>query len=206
MEALIGQSDKYIQLTPGAQIPLAAVKLLIEKLSEIVPDTETYENSKQVTDDLARITKLAVGAYLGTEALGSLVKALAGSIGGGTLALAGGGTISVGSTISIEALAAYAESLGISAAIVLDGVTGGNGGSTSGSGGAGSNSGGNFDMVKDNYLKQRGFDAHKIKKEIIGDSASASEYDIFVDKNTRELYVFRKGGIGQGEATGYILD
>ena len=59
-------------------------------------------------------------------------------------------------------------------------------------------------MVKDNYLKQKGFDAHEIKESIVG-KKNISKFDIYVDKDTGQLWVYRKGGKGKGIATGEYI-
>ncbi|WP_218057550.1 polymorphic toxin type 33 domain-containing protein, partial [Gilliamella sp. Bif1-4] len=59
-------------------------------------------------------------------------------------------------------------------------------------------------MANDNYLKKKGFDAHKIKEEFFG-KGSNSKYDIYIDKKSGELMLFRKGGLGDGIRTGYFI-
>ncbi|KAB1438745.1 hypothetical protein F7O84_10895 [Candidatus Galacturonibacter soehngenii] len=49
-----------------------------------------------------------------------------------------------------------------------------------------------LDKVNDKYLKKKGVDAHQLKKDIYGKKAKVAEYDIYVDKNTGELYTQRK--------------
>ena len=77
--------------------------------------------------------------------------------------------------------------------------------------GAGSNSD-NFtqptDIKKadDSYLKKQGIDAHELKKDARGTDKGNSLYDIYVDKDTNQLWVFRKGGIGEGIPTGVYLN
>lgn len=62
-----------------------------------------------------------------------------------------------------------------------------------------------FNMVKDSYLKKIGFDAHAIKAEALGTKKDLDKFDIFVDKNTGELWVFRKGGTGEGIPNGEYI-
>jgi hypothetical protein len=50
----------------------------------------------------------------------------------------------------------------------------------------------NLEKVDDGYLKKKGIDAHELKQEIYGKKAKIAEYDIYVDKNTGELYTQRK--------------
>ncbi|WP_051515133.1 RHS repeat-associated core domain-containing protein, partial [Fervidicella metallireducens] len=59
-------------------------------------------------------------------------------------------------------------------------------------------------MVKDNYLKKNGIDAHKLKAEVVGKN-NVSKYDIYVDKDTGQLWVYRKKGIGEGIRTGEYI-
>ncbi|MBC2259866.1 hypothetical protein HCB51_16520 [Listeria booriae] len=59
----------------------------------------------------------------------------------------------------------------------------------------------NIKKVNDSYLKDKGFDAHEIKEGIMG-KKNGSKYDIYVDNDTGQLWVFRKGGIGEGTPTG----
>lgn len=59
-------------------------------------------------------------------------------------------------------------------------------------------------MANTDYLKKKGFDAHKIKEEFFG-RGSNSKYDIFIDKKSGELLLFRKGGLGDGVRTGYFI-
>ena len=51
--------------------------------------------------------------------------------------------------------------------------------------------------VDDNYLKQKGFDAHELKQDALGGKANISQYDIYQDTNG-DLWVYRKGGKGEG--------
>jgi RHS repeat-associated protein len=50
----------------------------------------------------------------------------------------------------------------------------------------------NLDKVDDKYLKQKGVDAHELKKDVYGRKAKVAEYDIYVDKETGQLYTQRK--------------
>jgi len=59
-------------------------------------------------------------------------------------------------------------------------------------------------MANDSYLKKNGFDPHKIKEEFFG-RGSNSKYDIYIDKKSGELMLFRKGGLGDGIRTGYFI-
>lgn len=64
---------------------------------------------------------------------------------------------------------------------------------------------GNYEKVKDNYLKQNNIDAHELKKDFLGKNAQISKYDIYVNKDTGELFIFGKGGKGAGIATGEFI-
>lgn len=68
-----------------------------------------------------------------------------------------------------------------------------------------SSNSGNYIKVKDKYLKNRGIDAHQLKKDVLGRRAPISEYDIYMDKDTGELFIFRKGGQGVGIPTGEFI-
>ncbi len=59
----------------------------------------------------------------------------------------------------------------------------------------------NIKKVNDNYLNQKGFNAHEIKYDVLGRNAKISQYDIYVDKDTGELWVYAKGGKGEGMRT-----
>lgn len=51
--------------------------------------------------------------------------------------------------------------------------------------------------VDDNYLKQKGFDAHELKQDALDSKANIAQYDIYQDANG-DLWVYRKGGKGEG--------
>ena len=55
-------------------------------------------------------------------------------------------------------------------------------------------------MVNEKYLKKKGIDAHELKEEIVG-KTNISKYDIYVDKDTGMLWIYRKGGKGEPEPT-----
>ncbi|HAF2130397.1 TPA: hypothetical protein G9F27_004686 [Salmonella enterica] len=59
-------------------------------------------------------------------------------------------------------------------------------------------------MADDKYLKRNGIDAHKLKEEFLGDGKN-SNYDIYINKDSGELWIFRKGGKGDGIATGEFI-
>jgi len=62
----------------------------------------------------------------------------------------------------------------------------------------------NIKMADDKYLKRNGIDAHKLKEEFLGDGKN-SNYDIYINKDSGELWIFRKGGKGDGIATGEYI-
>ena len=64
---------------------------------------------------------------------------------------------------------------------------------------------GNFDKVNDRYLKKNGIDAHRLKEEVLGGKTRIAEYDIYKNKDTGELYIFKKGGKGAGIPTELYL-
>ncbi|WP_455813359.1 polymorphic toxin type 33 domain-containing protein [Pseudomonas graminis] len=60
-------------------------------------------------------------------------------------------------------------------------------------------------VADDKFLKKNGIDAHELKKDFLGKKAEIKLYDIYVDKNSGELWIFRKGGQGNGIATGEFI-
>ena len=64
----------------------------------------------------------------------------------------------------------------------------------------------NVKELNDNYIKKQGFDAHAIKKEFLGNKAPIAKYDLFINKDTREILIFLKGGKGNPIQTGYFID
>lgn len=64
----------------------------------------------------------------------------------------------------------------------------------------------NITKVNDSYLKLNNIDAYVLKKEILGKNAKIAEYDIYIDKDSGQLYVFKKGGIGEGIPTGEYIN
>ena len=58
---------------------------------------------------------------------------------------------------------------------------------------------------QDNYLKRKGIDAHELKKDFLGRKAPIAEYDIYVNKDTGELFIFKKGGKRIGIPTGEFI-
>lgn len=68
-----------------------------------------------------------------------------------------------------------------------------------------SNNSKNITKVDEKYLSKNGIDAHNLKYEVLGKKASISQYDIYVEKSTGELIIFKKGGKGEGIPTGEFI-
>ncbi|WP_275898960.1 hemagglutinin repeat-containing protein [Pectobacterium brasiliense] len=64
----------------------------------------------------------------------------------------------------------------------------------------------NIKVADDKYLKKNGVDAHQIKKDFLGSKAEIKLYDIYVDKDSGQLWIFRKGGKGEGVPTGEFIN
>ncbi|WP_218966102.1 polymorphic toxin type 33 domain-containing protein [Snodgrassella alvi] len=62
----------------------------------------------------------------------------------------------------------------------------------------------NLQKLKDSYLKKNGYDARKLKADYVG-KKGLSKWDLYINKDTKELWIFRKGGTGKGIPTGYYL-
>ncbi|MGM7892214.1 polymorphic toxin type 33 domain-containing protein [Yersinia enterocolitica] len=62
----------------------------------------------------------------------------------------------------------------------------------------------NIKMADDKYLKNNGVDAHALKADFLGDGKN-SNYDIYVDRNSGQLWIFKKGGKGEGIPTGEYI-
>ncbi|MBJ6363973.1 RHS repeat-associated core domain-containing protein, partial [Paenibacillus sp. GCM10012307] len=63
----------------------------------------------------------------------------------------------------------------------------------------------NVEKIDDKYLKRKGIDAHEVKREVFGENAKISHYDLYVDKASGQIYGMRKGGVGEPTPTGYFL-
>ena len=63
-----------------------------------------------------------------------------------------------------------------------------------------------FNKLKDGYLKRKGIDAHKIKEDFMGKKAPIAHWDLYKDKKTGEIVIFKKGGKGSGTRTGKYID
>ncbi|MDA5494138.1 VENN motif pre-toxin domain-containing protein, partial [Yersinia intermedia] len=62
----------------------------------------------------------------------------------------------------------------------------------------------NIKMADDKYLKNNGIDAHALKEDFLGDGKN-SNYDIFIDRDSGQLWIFKKGGKGDGIPTGEFI-
>ncbi len=63
----------------------------------------------------------------------------------------------------------------------------------------------NIKVADDKFLKNNEIDAHQIKKDFLGAKAEIKLYDIYVDKDSGQLWIFRKGGTGEGIPTGEFI-
>ena len=149
---------------------------------------------------------IVAGAAMGSATAGSAGTFAGGTTGGangGVLAFAGGGTASM----AYEGTMALVGGVTVTEGGVIGGMLGGVaaiiGSAGKGDGGAGEVTSKDCDKVSDSYLKENGIDAEEVKKEIVG--KNGSKYDLYKNKKTGELYVFRKGGRGEGQPTGIVL-
>lgn len=55
-------------------------------------------------------------------------------------------------------------------------------------------------MASTSHLKRKGIDAHKLKTDFVG-KKNIAHYDLYVDKKTGMLWIYRKGGKGEGMPT-----
>ncbi|MDK8182626.1 polymorphic toxin type 33 domain-containing protein [Paenibacillus sp. UMB4589-SE434] len=60
--------------------------------------------------------------------------------------------------------------------------------------------------LDDKFIKKMGIDAHDLKYDFLGKNAKISQYDLYIDKATKEIMIFKKGGKGEGISTGYFTD
>jgi len=63
----------------------------------------------------------------------------------------------------------------------------------------------NINKIDDGYLKKQGIDAHELKQEVLGKKAKIAQYDLYADKKTGEIFVYKKGGKGEGIPTGEFI-
>ena len=59
--------------------------------------------------------------------------------------------------------------------------------------------------ASDTELKKNNIDAHELKYEFLGKKAPISQYDIYIDKKSGELLIYRKGMVGNPIRTGEFL-
>jgi len=62
----------------------------------------------------------------------------------------------------------------------------------------------NIKMADDKYLKNNGVNAHSLKEDFLGDGKN-SNYDIYVDRDSGQLWIFKKGGKGDDIPTGEFI-
>ena len=62
-----------------------------------------------------------------------------------------------------------------------------------------------IEKVGDKYLEDLGIDAHQLKRDWLGKNAPIAEYDIYKNKETGELEIYKKGGKGDGIPTGEFI-
>lgn len=188
----------------GATVAAAATE--VYTYATALVDTITGHETK---DEVFLENVLTIGATTfvlvsGMAAIPGL--AAVGGSGGGSLAVAGGGTMALEGGLIIGAEGAIAGAIEV---IIGGTLTGAIAVAAS----MGSNEGdsntdfdkGNYNKVKDNYLKKNGIDAHELKKDFLGRKAPIAEYDIYVNKDTGELFIFKKGGKGIGIPTGEFI-
>ena len=59
--------------------------------------------------------------------------------------------------------------------------------------------------VNDKFLKQNGYDAEIEKMNYLGKGAKIGHFDFYLDTNSGQLFIYRKGGIGEGVPTGLFI-
>ena len=59
--------------------------------------------------------------------------------------------------------------------------------------------------INDSYLKKKGIDAHEFKRDYLGNKAKIAQYDLYVDKVSGEILIYKKGGIGTAIQTGEFI-
>ena len=50
--------------------------------------------------------------------------------------------------------------------------------------------------IDDSFLKKNGIDAHELKQDYSGQHAKISQYDLYIDKDTKRVWIYKKGGKG----------
>jgi filamentous hemagglutinin len=180
----------------GAQIMLDN---FYNNLHKFATDESWYAVGKVIGDAVAFVA--AVQAFIqGASAIAAAVVITIGATAGGGAA---GAIISVAINVPL-ALVGVLE-MGLAAGVLVTATGNFSSDFDALNKGGSSNQIGNFDKVKDNYLKGKGIDAHEVKEGALGTDKNLSQYDIYVDKGTGELYVFRKGGVGEGIPTGEFI-
>jgi hypothetical protein len=58
--------------------------------------------------------------------------------------------------------------------------------------------------IESSYLKSNDINAHELKSDIVGNK-NMSKYDLYVETDTGEIFVFKKDGIGEGISTGIYI-
>jgi RHS repeat-associated protein len=64
----------------------------------------------------------------------------------------------------------------------------------------------NLQKLNDEYLKQNGINAEALKADYLGKSAKVAHWDLYIDKNSRSIYILPKNGQGIPIPTGEYLD
>lgn len=136
---------------------------------------------------------LLIGAGLGMGAGGAVTGA------GAISSISSGGSAVLSGAVAGELAGAAVAGGSVSAGIMLS-----KGGSDS------ANYDYNWQLTKERYLEKKlmeeyGIDPHDIKIEVLGKRANLKLYDIYADKNTGQLAVFRKGGKELVEITDYYI-
>ena len=65
---------------------------------------------------------------------------------------------------------------------------------------------GDFRKASDKELNENGIDAHELKYEHLGSSSQVSRFDLFINKETNEIWIFGKGLTGDGIETGVFVE
>ena len=179
----------------GNQVMVFALSMMITQIS----NNMTFGAVQ--TPYVAKGTDFELAERLGRLAgdVGSLVQGLSedGVAGGAEYITLGGATVPAG------ALATHGTALALGSTYATGKEIGGLVDYFSKKGhGSGSF---NFKKITDSLLKSSGLDAHAIKKEFLGNKAPIAQYDLYSNNVTGEIFIFKKGGSGEGIATGYYI-
>ena len=179
-------------------------KWLVEKYQKKYLDYQ-YEDEKDYY--LGRVFGAAIAEAIGAASTVLGIIELFGSIaaGGGITILSDGTAVGFGVSIAVEGVAVGVAEVGYGATVVVASAAGFGDELKSYNSAKNSASLGNFDKVNDRYLKKNGIDAHRLKEDVLGGKTRIAEYDIYKNKDTGELYIFKKGGKGAGIPTGSYL-